>query len=69
VSYETCRKISDATQANTLSPGCRGAGYRGQQLGIRRQGTKQLGSLDRDGGIDKAIGKKDQDLSLWRRLL
>ena len=30
---------------------------------------KQLGSLARDGGIDKAIGKKDQVLSLWRRLL
>jgi len=30
---------------------------------------KQLGSLDREGGIDKAIGKKEQVLSLWRRLL
>ena len=31
--------------------------------------AKQLGSLARDGGIDKAIGKKKQVLSLWRRLL
>ena len=31
--------------------------------------AKQLGSLARDGGIDKAIGKKEQVLSLWRRLL
>ena len=30
--------------------------------------AKQLGSLARDGGIDKAIGKKAQVLSLWRRL-
>jgi len=33
-----------------------------------RQAT-QLGSLAREGGIDKAIGKKAQALSLWRRLL
>ena len=31
--------------------------------------AKQLGSLASDGGIDKAIGKKEQVLSLWRRLL
>jgi len=31
--------------------------------------AKQLGSLARDGGIDKAIGKKEQVLSLRRRLL
>jgi len=31
--------------------------------------AKQLGSLDREGGIDKVIGKKAQALSLWRRLL
>ena len=31
--------------------------------------AKQLGSLSREGGIDKAIGKKTQALSLWRRLL
>ena len=31
--------------------------------------ARQLGSLAREGGIDKAIGKKDQVLSLWRRLL
>ncbi|GAB0208500.1 hypothetical protein GRJ2_003315700 [Grus japonensis] len=31
--------------------------------------AKQLGSLSREGGIDKAIGKKAQALSLWRRLL
>ena len=31
--------------------------------------AKQLGSLARDGGIGKAIGKKAQVLSLWRRLL
>jgi len=31
--------------------------------------AKQLGSLAREGGIDKAIGKKEQVLSLWRRLL
>jgi len=30
---------------------------------------KQLGSLARDGGIDKAIGKKERVFSLWRRLL
>jgi len=31
--------------------------------------AKQLGSLARDGGINKAIGKKEQVLSLRRRLL
>jgi len=31
--------------------------------------AKQLGSLARDGDIDEAIGKKEQVLSLWRRLL
>jgi len=31
--------------------------------------AKQLGSLARAGGIDKAVGKKEQALSLWRRLL
>ncbi|KAM9591473.1 uncharacterized protein ACIBXB_006269 [Morphnus guianensis] len=31
--------------------------------------AKQLGSLSREGGIDKAIGRKTQLLSLWRRLL
>ncbi|KAM9591469.1 uncharacterized protein ACIBXB_006265 [Morphnus guianensis] len=31
--------------------------------------AKQLGSLSREGGIDKAIGRKTQVLSLWRRLL
>ncbi|GAB0181635.1 hypothetical protein GRJ2_000628800 [Grus japonensis] len=31
--------------------------------------AKQPGSLSREGGIDKAIGKKAQALSLWRRLL
>ncbi|PKU29737.1 ubiquitin carboxyl-terminal hydrolase 4 [Limosa lapponica baueri] len=31
--------------------------------------ARQLGSLSREGGIDKAIGKKTQALSLWRRLL
>ncbi|KAK4828440.1 hypothetical protein QYF61_026597 [Mycteria americana] len=30
---------------------------------------KQLGSISREGGIDKAIGKGAQALSLWRRLL
>ena len=31
--------------------------------------VRQLGSLSREGGIDKAIGKKTQNLSLWRQLL
>ena len=31
--------------------------------------ARQLGSLSREGGIDKAIGKETQNLSLWRRLL
>jgi len=28
--------------------------------------AKQLGSLDKEGGIDKTIGKKAEVLSLWR---
>jgi len=31
--------------------------------------ARQLGSLAREGGNDKAFGKKAQVLSLWRRLL
>jgi len=38
-------------------------------LELEGKKAKQLGSLARDGGIDKAIGKKEQVLSLWRRLL
>ncbi|GAB0205083.1 hypothetical protein GRJ2_002973900 [Grus japonensis] len=38
-------------------------------LELEGREAKQLGSLPREGGIDKAIGKKAQALSLWRRLL
>lgn len=38
-------------------------------LELKSREAKQLGSLYREGGIDKAIGKKTQALSLWRRLL
>jgi len=38
-------------------------------LELEGKEAKQLGSLARDGGTDRAIEKKDQVLSLWRRLL
>ena len=38
-------------------------------LELEGKEAKQLGSLAKDGGIDKAIGMKEQVLSLWRRLL
>ena len=38
-------------------------------LELEGREAKQLGSLAREGGIDKAIGKGTQALSLWRRLL
>jgi len=38
-------------------------------LELEGKEAKQLGSLARDGGIGKAIGKKAQILTLWRRLL
>ncbi|GAB0209153.1 hypothetical protein GRJ2_003381000 [Grus japonensis] len=38
-------------------------------LELEGREAKQLGSLSREGGIDKVIGKKAQALSLWRRLL
>ncbi|GAB0208114.1 hypothetical protein GRJ2_003277100 [Grus japonensis] len=38
-------------------------------LELEGREAKQLGSLSREGGTDKAIGKKAQALSLWRRLL
>ncbi|GAB0188040.1 hypothetical protein GRJ2_001269300 [Grus japonensis] len=38
-------------------------------LELEGQEAKQLGSLSREGGIDKAIGKKTQALGLWRQLL
>ncbi|KAM6103469.1 Friend virus susceptibility protein 1-like [Theristicus caerulescens] len=38
-------------------------------LELEGREAKQLGSLSREGGIDKAIGKGAKVLSLWRRLL
>ncbi|KAK4815630.1 hypothetical protein QYF61_005192 [Mycteria americana] len=38
-------------------------------LELEGKESKQLGSLSREGGIDKAIGKGAPALSLWRRLL
>ena len=38
-------------------------------LELEGKEAKQLGSLSRKGGIDKAIGKKTQALSLWSQLL
>ncbi|GAB0210099.1 hypothetical protein GRJ2_003475700 [Grus japonensis] len=35
-------------------------------LELEGREARQLGSLSREGGIDKAIGKKTQALSLWR---
>ena len=40
-----------------------------RRLELEGREAKQLGSLAREGGIDKAIGKGAQALSLWRRLL
>ncbi|GAB0209210.1 hypothetical protein GRJ2_003386700 [Grus japonensis] len=42
---------------------------RASSLELEGREAKQLGSLSREGGIDKAIGKKTQALSLWRQLL
>ncbi|GAB0208093.1 hypothetical protein GRJ2_003275000 [Grus japonensis] len=42
---------------------------RASSLELEGREAKQLGSVSREGGIDKAIGKKAQTLSLWRRLL
>ncbi|KAK4811353.1 hypothetical protein QYF61_027582 [Mycteria americana] len=38
-------------------------------LELEGKEAKQLGSLSREGGIDKAIGKGEPALSLWRQLL
>ncbi|KAK4811037.1 hypothetical protein QYF61_015741 [Mycteria americana] len=38
-------------------------------LELEGKEAKQLGSLSREGGIDKAIGKGEPARSLWRRLL
>ncbi|KAM6376437.1 uncharacterized protein FN964_002095 [Alca torda] len=46
---------------------CRDNGASSLELEGRE--ARQLGSLSREGGIDKAIGKKTQALSLWKRLL
>ncbi|GAB0180627.1 hypothetical protein GRJ2_000528000 [Grus japonensis] len=51
----------------TWLPRCWGIGASSLELEGRE--AKQLGSLSREGGIDKAIGKKTQALSLWRQLL
>jgi len=43
--------------------------YRASSLKLKNREAKQLGSLARKRGIDKAIGTKAQAFSLWRRLL
>ncbi|KAK4806844.1 LOW QUALITY PROTEIN: hypothetical protein QYF61_012565 [Mycteria americana] len=40
-----------------------------RSLELEGKEAKQLGSLSREGGIDKAIGKGEPARSLWRRLL
>ncbi|GAB0207938.1 hypothetical protein GRJ2_003259500 [Grus japonensis] len=42
---------------------------RAGSLELEGREAKKLGSLSREGGIDKAIGKKTQALSLWKQLL
>ncbi|KAK4811163.1 hypothetical protein QYF61_019794 [Mycteria americana] len=42
---------------------------RASSLELEGREAKHLGSLSREGGIDKAMGKAAQALSLWRRLL
>ncbi|KAK4806478.1 LOW QUALITY PROTEIN: hypothetical protein QYF61_013971 [Mycteria americana] len=42
---------------------------RANSLELEGKEAKQLGSLSREGGIDKAIGKGEPAHSLWRRLL
>jgi len=42
---------------------------RASSLELEGKEAKQLGSLAREWDIDKAIGKKKQVLSLWKRLL
>ncbi|KAK4825487.1 hypothetical protein QYF61_027642 [Mycteria americana] len=41
----------------------------GPSLELEAREAKQLGSLSREGSIDKEIGKGAQVLSLWRQLL
>ncbi|KAK4824465.1 hypothetical protein QYF61_015863 [Mycteria americana] len=42
---------------------------RASSLELEGREAKQVGSLSRQGGIDKEIGKGAEALSLWRRLL
>ncbi|KAK4820379.1 hypothetical protein QYF61_025455 [Mycteria americana] len=42
---------------------------RASSLELEGREAKQLGSLSREGGIDRAIGKGPRVLSLWRQLL
>ncbi|KAK4806233.1 hypothetical protein QYF61_013377 [Mycteria americana] len=42
---------------------------RASSLELEGKEAKQLGSISREGGIDKAIGKGEPARSLWRRLL
>jgi len=41
-------------------------GNRTSSLELEGREAKQLGSLSREGGIDKVIGKNTQSCSLWR---
>ncbi|KAK4807215.1 hypothetical protein QYF61_024335 [Mycteria americana] len=43
--------------------------YGASSLELEGKEAKQLGSISREGGIDKAIGKGEPAHSLWRRLL
>ena len=56
----------------TLLTGCSDVGIMGNRtssLELEGREAKQLGSLSREGGIDKVIGKNTQSCSLWRWLL
>ncbi|KAK4823095.1 hypothetical protein QYF61_025833 [Mycteria americana] len=64
VSCKICKRISAVVQVSTLSPGCSDAGIT-EPVPLEGGEAKQLGSLSREGGTDKAIGKGAQALSLW----
>jgi len=69
VSCEICRNISAAPGKHIITWLLRCWDNGASSLKVEDREAKKLGSLAREGGIDKAIGKKAQVLSLWRRLL
>ena len=56
-------------QMSTLSPGCSDADHRADSTDLVSMEARQLETLSREGGTDKAISKDENSFPLWTWLL